>query len=159
MAAKPNLTPPPGAVLTRVRHSVAFYETDAMGIVHHSNYVRFLEHARVQFLADHDRPYTEYVAEGFHVPVTRVQVSYKRPCRFADVIEISCWLAWARTASLGFAYNLHVAGQLVAIAETDHAIIDMEGRPTRIPEHMRDRLDHWRGTAPGIAPAIAEAAT
>ena len=46
---------PPGAALTCVQHVVAFYETDAMGVVHHSNYLRFLEHARVQFLAEHDR--------------------------------------------------------------------------------------------------------
>lgn len=35
-------SPPQGAAITKVRHHVAFYETDAMGIVHHSNYVRFL---------------------------------------------------------------------------------------------------------------------
>jgi len=145
MARKPNFARSPQAVFTRIQHSVAFYETDAMGIVHHSNYVRFLEHARVQFLAEHDRPYTEYVAEGFHVPVTRVAVSYKRPCRFADVVEVRCWLAWARTASLGFAYDLTVQGQLVAFAETDHAITDLSGRPVRIPEHMRVRMDGWLG--------------
>lgn len=141
----PPPTPPPGAAVTKVRHSVAFYETDAMGIVHHSNYVRFLEHARVQFLADHDRPYAAYVAEGLHVPVTRVAVSYQRACRFADIIEIGCWLSWARHASLGFAYRLEVGGVLVASAETDHAITNETGAPTRIPEHMRVRLAAWLG--------------
>jgi hypothetical protein len=57
-------SPLPGAALTTFRHVVAFYETDAMGIVHHSNYVRFLELARVQFMADHDQPYSAYVAGG-----------------------------------------------------------------------------------------------
>jgi acyl-CoA thioester hydrolase len=145
MDSKPKLAPPPLAALTRIAHVVAFYETDAMGVVHHSNYFRFLEHARVQFLADHDRPYVEYVKEGFHVPVTRASVSYKRPCRFADTVEVSCWLAWARQASFGFAYRLELKGQLVALAETDHAIIDLEGRPTRIPEAMRARMAHWFG--------------
>lgn len=144
MAVKPQ-SPPPQAVLTRVRHTVNFYETDAMGIVHHSNYVRFFEHARVQFLAEHDRPYTEYVAEGLHVPVTRVAVQYKRPCRFADEIEITCWLAWAREASLGFAYELKVGGLVVATGETDHAIVNLDNRPTRIPQHMRVHLDRWLG--------------
>lgn len=143
--SKPRATPPPGAALTRVRHVVAFYETDAMGVVHHSNYLRFLEHARVQFLADHDKPYIEYVREGFHVPVTRAAVSYKLPCRFADEVEIACWLAWARHASFGFAYRLEVGGKLVSLAETDHAIVDLEGRPTRIPELMRARMERWFG--------------
>lgn len=142
--AKPIL-PPENAVLTRVRHSVMFYETDAMGIVHHSNYVRFLEHARVQFLIEHDRPYNAYVADGMHMPVTRVSVSYKRPTRFADSIEISCWLAWARFASMGFQYQLMVDGVLAAEAETDHAIVDLEGRPKRIPEALRVRMHGWLG--------------
>lgn len=148
MAGKPKLAPPPNVPTTTATHTVAFYETDAMGIVHHSNHVRFLEHARVAFLAEHDRPYTEYVQEGLHVPVTRVAVSYLRPCRFGDVIEITCWVAWARHASLGYAYTLKIADTLVAVAETDHAIVDGEGRPTRIPEHMRARLDGWLGGPP-----------
>ncbi len=137
--------PPPGAAITRIHHSVAYYETDAMGIVHHSNYVRFLELSRVQFMAEHDRPYNAYVAEGLHVPVTRAQVHYHRACRFADQIEVSCWLNWARHASLGFAYRLEVAGVLVASAETDHAFTNLQGLPTRIPEHMRVRLAGWLG--------------
>jgi acyl-CoA thioester hydrolase len=139
------LSPPERAAITRIVHTVAFYETDAMGIVHHSNYLRFLEHARVRFMAEHDRPYTEYVAEGLHVPVTRALLSYHRACRFADEVEVSCWLAWARSASLGFAYRLTVGGQLVASGETDHAITNLQGAPVRIPEHMRARLAGWLG--------------
>lgn len=138
-------TPPEGAATTHFRHSVAYYETDAMGIVHHSNYVRFLELARVQFMADHDRPYTAYVEEGLHIPVTRALVHYHRPCRFADQVDITCWLSWARHASLGFAYRLQVAGVLVASAETDHAVTNLQGMPTRIPEHMRVRIAGWLG--------------
>ena len=138
-------TPPEGAVTTCIRHHVAYYETDAMGIVHHSNYVRFLELSRVAFMAQHDRPYTEYVNEGFHIPVTRCLVHYLRACRFADPIDVTCWLSWARTASLGFAYRLEVSGVLVASAESDHAITNLSGMPTRMPEHMRGRVTAWLG--------------
>jgi len=145
MASKLKHSPPEGAPITRVTHRVAFYETDAMGVVHHSNYVRFLEHARVRFLAEHDQPYTEYIKQGFHVPVTRVEVSYQRPCRFDDEISIVCWLAWARSASLGFAYQLHVGDLLVASAATDHAVIAHDGRPTRFPDSLRERISRWLG--------------
>jgi acyl-CoA thioester hydrolase len=143
MPPKLVLSPPAHALVTRVTHVVHFYETDAMGIVHHSNYVRFLEHARVRFLAEHDQPYERYVAEGFHVPVTRVEVQYRKACRFADEIAVSCWLAWARHASLGFAYQLHVGEQLVATATTDHAVTTQDGRPVRIPSAMRARMQSW----------------
>ncbi len=143
MRSKHKLAPHENAVITRVTHTVAFYETDAMGVVHHSNYVRFLEHARVRFLAEHDQPYAEYIRQGYHVPVTRAEVQYQRPCRFGDEIEITCWLAWARSASLGFAYQLSVAGRQVAYAATDHAVITLDGRPTRIPDSLRERIVAW----------------
>jgi acyl-CoA thioester hydrolase len=147
MVTKPRVVLEPGQIASTVRHVVAFYETDAMGIVHHSNYVRFLELARVQFMVEHDRPYLEYVALGYHMPVTRIAVSYKRSCRFADPIDVTCWLAWARHASLGFHYRLTVAGQLVATGESDHAMIDQEGRPRRLPSDMRARLHGHLGIA------------
>jgi acyl-CoA thioester hydrolase len=139
------LTPPEGALITQVSHKVAFYETDAMGVVHHSNYVRYLEHARVEFLNEHDRPYEQYIELGFHVPVTRVEVNYKRPCRFAEVIDIVCWPAWMRHASFGFAYKLTCGGEFVASAETSHAVVDATGRPQRIPADMHARMSKWLG--------------
>ena len=56
--------PPAGAATSEVRHRVPFYETDAMGVVHHSNYVRYLELARIAWLAVHDQLYALYVAQG-----------------------------------------------------------------------------------------------
>ena len=48
-----ELAPPQGIPVTRHRHRVPFYETDAMGLVHHSNYVRFLELARIRWMDEH----------------------------------------------------------------------------------------------------------
>jgi acyl-CoA thioester hydrolase len=131
---------PQGAPFSTVRRVVSFYETDAMGVVHHSNYVRFFEEARVAFLIDHDRPYTEYMADGLHMPVTRAEALYLRPCRFADALDITCWVSWAKAASLGFSYRITVANQLVTWGSTDHAVIDADGRPKRLPDPLRQRL-------------------
>jgi acyl-CoA thioester hydrolase len=144
-----KLSPAPGIPRSVYVHTVAFYETDGMGIVHHSNHVRFLELARVAFLGEHDQPYTAYVAQGFHVPVIRVDVSYYRPCRFADQVAITCWLNGARNASLRFAYRLEVEGQLAGCAITEHAIVDREGRPVRIPPSMANKIETWLGLPPG----------
>jgi acyl-CoA thioester hydrolase len=143
---KLKLSPPAGAATTRYTHRVAFYETDGMGIVHHSNYLRFLELARVAFLGEHDRDYTEYLAEGLHVPVIRIEASYHQPCRFADLIDITCWMQWARNASMGFAYRLEVRDRLVCCAVSEHAIVDDHGHPRRIPASMRARVEAWIGT-------------
>ncbi len=133
-----------------VRHRVAFYETDAMAVVHHSNYVRFLELARVVWLEEHDEPYTALMARGIHYATIRVEIDYLGAARFDDVIEISTWLDWVRGASLRMAYELRCDGARVATAATKHAAVDAQGRVTRLP---RDRLAHIRGLALRSPPA------
>ncbi|MBM4383863.1 MAG: acyl-CoA thioesterase [Deltaproteobacteria bacterium] len=150
----PEPLPPPGVPVTRHRHRVPFYETDAMGLVHHANCVRFLELARIRWMDEHHRPYREYVAEGLHFATTRVELDYLRGLRFDDEVEIAVWLAWARGASLRMEYALSLVdeasrqakraatrsgAELIAIARgaTEHAMVDTTGRVRRIPEAQR----------------------
>jgi acyl-CoA thioester hydrolase len=131
---------PAGVPVARHRHRVPFYETDAMGLVHHANYVRFLELARIRWMDEHHRPYREYVAEGLHFATTRVEIDYLRGLRFDDELEIAVWLAWARGASLRMEYLLTRLGDVpdvVARAATEHAMVDAQGRVRRIPESQR----------------------
>lgn len=114
-------------------HRVAFFETDAMGIVHHSNYVRYFELVRVLWMDEHDRPYREYVAEGLHFATTRVEVEYRRPARFDDVLALCCWLEHLRGASLQLAYQIRRDAETIASGMTEHAMVNGEGRPRRIP--------------------------
>jgi acyl-CoA thioester hydrolase len=132
--------PPPSAVASRVLHRVPFYETDAMGVVHHSNFVRYLELARIAWLSEHDRPYTEYVAQGLHFATTRVEVDYLLPVRFDDEIDVCTWAERVGGASLRMAYALRVGGELVATAVTEHAAVDTGGRVRRIPPERRAAL-------------------
>lgn len=125
---------------TTIVHRVPFYETDAMGIVHHANYIRYLELARVAWMDEHDRPYREYVAEGFHFATTRVEFDYKRSASFDDELHVRTWLDWVRGASLGMAYELTCGGDVVGTGSTEHALVDHEGRLRRLPAEHRDRL-------------------
>jgi len=132
--------PPTGATAASVRHRVPFYETDAMGIVHHANYVRYFELARVVWLDQHDVPYREIVAEGVHYATTRVEVSYHRSTKFDDEIEIVTWLDWVRGASLGMGYVLRCNGAVIVTGATEHAAVDLEGRLRRLPRERVERL-------------------
>jgi acyl-CoA thioester hydrolase len=126
-----------GAFESRLEHRVAFYETDAMGIVHHSNYVRYFELVRVLWMDEHDRPYRDYVSEDLHFATTRVEVSYQRAARFDDRLEVRCWLEEVRGASLRIAYQITREGERVASGATEHAMVDGSGRPRRIPPERR----------------------
>jgi acyl-CoA thioester hydrolase len=136
----PVLEPPPGAATSTVAHRIPFYETDAMGIVHHANYVKYLELARVVFMDEHDRPYRDYVAMQLHFATTRVEIDYRRPLRFDDRLEVTTWIRRLRGASIHMDYRLTCQGQVVASASTQHAMVDADGRPARIPREHRERL-------------------
>ena len=131
---------PPDAKVSTVPHRVPFYETDAMGIVHHANYVHYLELARIAFLDEHDRPYREYVAQDLHFAVTTLELRYQRAARFDDVVETVVWLEWVRGASMRIAYELRRGEDLLGLAVTEHAMVDGSGRPRRIPKDRRENL-------------------
>lgn len=122
------------------RHRVPFYETDAMGIVHHANYVRYLELARIAWMDEHDRPYRDYIADGLHFSTTRVDLHYVRSASFDDVLDVTTWLDWVGGASLGMGYEIDRGGTRVAEGLTEHAMVDGNGRPRRIPAERRERL-------------------
>lgn len=142
---RPRVAPPEGARVSSVRHRVPFYETDAMGIVHHANHVRWLELARVVWMDEHDRPYRLYLAEGTHFATTRVEVDYLGAARFDDEVEIETWLAAVGRVSLRMDYRVRCRGLPVAAASTGHAFVDDAGRPKRL---ARERLEALRALAP-----------
>ncbi len=142
-----EVQPPPGARISTVVHRVAFYETDAMGIVHHSNYVRFLELARIAWLDEHDRPYRAWVDDGYHIATTALELRYRAPARYDDRIAVRTWLAWMGGVSLGMGYRLESEAGLVAFGSTEHAVVDSGGRLRRPP---RERVRALRELA--VAP-------
>ena len=140
MARREPVGPPAGAATSSVKHRVSFYETDAMGIVHHANFVNFLERARVVYMDEHDRPYREYMERGLHFATTRVEVDYLRPVRFDDVLVVHVWIEQLRGASLRMAYRICRDGVVLVSGATEHAAVDEEGRVRRIPRERRESL-------------------
>ena len=111
-----------------------------MGIVHHSNHVRYFELGRIAWLREYDQPYERYVEAGFHFATIRVEVDYHMPARFADEVVIQVWADTVRHASLRMAYNLCVDGSPIATGHTEHAAVDTDGKVRRLPSERRDHL-------------------
>jgi acyl-CoA thioester hydrolase len=131
---------PDGATLSRLDHRVSFFETDAMQVVHHSNYVRYFELARVIWLDEHDEPYLKYFERDVHLATTKVHAEFHQSARFDDILEVNTWLEWVRGASLRMAYVINRADDLIASGWTEHAAVSGEGKVRRIPKTNRDRL-------------------
>ncbi len=139
------VAPSPGVPSSTLRYRVPFYDTDGMRIVHHANFVRYLELARIRFLDEHDVPYKQYVDRGLHFAVTNVELAYKRAASFDDVLEVTCWARAVRGASLRIGYSIRRGDDLIAMAETSHAMVTEAGRPTRIPPERRRHLQSLLG--------------
>jgi len=140
---------PAGATVSIYRYRVPFFDTDAMGVVHHANYIRYLELARIVWLDEHDLPYSEVAAQGIHYATTRVDLDYKYSARFDDRIEIAAWLDWVRGASLCMAYELSCGEKQLATGYPVHAAVNIEGRVRRLP---KERLANLRPLAVRAAP-------
>jgi len=145
----PAPAPADDSLVSTIQHRVGFHETDAMGIVHHSNYLRFCEQARVQWLEEHDRPYTYYIEVGLHFAVTRVELDYHRSAKFDDRLQVSTWLEVVRGASLRMSYRISCADVVLVTGATEHAAVDDEGRVRRIPKERRESLRERLAVAEG----------
>ena len=75
--------------MTPYSRSVHYYETDMMGVVHHANYIHWMEEARIDFMDRLGFPYRKMEEEGVLSPVKSVSVDYKKPSTFGDEIGLS----------------------------------------------------------------------
>jgi len=115
------------------RIRVRFAETDAMGIVHHSRYLPYLEEARVAYLRAIGHPYTDWRDQGLDSAVLEAYVRYRSPLRFDDEIDVHLLLATATRTTFQMAYLITVDDTVASTAVTVHGMVTSEGRPTRLP--------------------------
>jgi len=131
---EPGLDPSSYPFQHRIR--VRFAETDAMGIVHHSRYLPYLEEARVAYLRELGHPYAALREEGIDYAVLECFVQYRRPLRFDDVVDVHLVLASCTRASFQMAYLLAVGDDICATAVTVHGCVNLQGRPVRMPSWL-----------------------
>lgn len=112
---------------------VRFAETDAMGIVHHSSYLPYLEAARVEYLRSIGHPYTELRETGTDIAVLEAYVRYRRALHFDDVVTVRLQPVGGTRTTFQIAYLLTVDDEAAATAVTVHGCLDRSGRPVRLP--------------------------
>ena len=120
--------------MSRYIHKVHYYETDKMGITHHSNYIRFMEEARMNYLNETGFTMARLEAAGISSPVVSVTCDYKYPTTYDDEIEIEVKLIQYTGVKIMLSYvmrNLRT-GNTVAEGESSHCFIDAAGRPVAV---------------------------
>ena len=110
------------------QHQVQYYETDRMGIVHHSNYVRWMEEARMDFFRQIGCGYEALETQGIISPVTSVECKYKMTTTFAELIEIDVQVAEFKGVKLKLKYTMLRAGEVVCEGISEHCFLDEAGK-------------------------------
>lgn len=105
-------------------HTVNYYETDKMGITHHSNYIRFMEEARVDFLSQIGYGFEKLEADGIVSPVTAITFEYKRATTFPQEISIVLSVEKCSPIKLVFGYTMTVNSKAVGTATSTHCFLE-----------------------------------
>lgn len=107
-----------------------YYETDQMGIVHHSNYIRWFESARIDFMAQIGVPYDKMEKAGIISPVLTVDCRYRRMTHFGETVIITPTLKSYNSVRFVVSYEIRnkETGVLHACGETSHCFLNKEGK-------------------------------
>lgn len=119
------------------KHVVQYYETDKMGITHHSNYVRWMEEARVDYLKNIGWDYAKLESLGIVSPVVEVQCRYLKTTTFADEISITVGVKEYKGVKLMLHYVMkNQQGETVCESDSMHCFLDEAGRPIRMAKQF-----------------------
>ena len=124
-------------------HQAKYYETDQMAVIHHSNYVRWFEEARVDYLQQIGLGYDEIEAAGVYSPVLGVTCEYKSAVRFQETVLIKTKLLFFNGIKMKIGYQVIDAesSQIRAVGETDHCFVSTDFRPVSLKKDFKEMYD------------------
>lgn len=123
------------------QHTVQYYETDKMGIVHHSNYIRWMEEARTDFLSQIGWSYKKLEDMGIISPVTAVDCKYKVSTYFSDVVTISVWVEEFKGVKLKIGYEMTRDDVVVCEGHSEHCFLNEDGKIMNLKREHPDFYD------------------
>lgn len=124
-------------------HRVQYYETDKMGIVHHSNYVRWMEEARTDFLSQIGWAYDKLEDMGIISPVTAVDCKYKVTTTYGDVVSISVAIVEFNGVKLKLRYEMKKGDAVVCEARSEHCFLNKEGKIISLKRAFPEVYEAW----------------
>lgn len=121
--------------MEKYTHIVQYYETDRMGFTHHSNYVRWMEEARIDFMKQLGWSYQKFEEEGVTSPVTAIECKFRHTTTFPEIVHIEVSVAEIRGIRLKLKYVMkNEEGTVVCKASSEHCFIGREGKIIRVNE-------------------------
>ncbi len=118
----------------RVRYS----ETDAMQLLHHSNYLTYFEIGRTELLRAQGGSYRKMEELGLFFVVAKINVRFKKPAKYDDVLTLTTSIQKQSLAKIEHQYTLKRGEEVLTEAESVIACVDQNGEVQRIPENLTE---------------------
>jgi acyl-CoA thioester hydrolase len=128
------------------RLRVRYGETDQMGVVHHANYLLYLEESRTALMAARGCSYAAFERSGWALPVRKAELRFRAPARYEDELVVRTWVEKLGPASVTFASEVwrEADRTLIAAGQIELACLDMRGATRKLglmPEELRRSLE------------------
>lgn len=125
---------------------INYYETDKMGVVHHSNYIRYLEEARCFFFDKLGMPFSDFEKNNVTIPVLGVNCTYKKHVTFDDILLINVFVKNYNGVRFTVGYDVKdkSTGNTVIIAETKHCFTDKNLKPINLKKILPKYSDMFQ---------------
>lgn len=127
------------------KRKINYYETDRIGVVHHSNYIRFLEEARCYWMNKIELPFTLLEENGITIPVLGVNCNYKYHVTFDDIILIKTFVKEYTGVRMTVGYNVtdKKTGKTILTGETKHCFTDKNLKPINLKKYKKEFSDKF----------------
>ncbi len=130
--------------VTRSVVRVRFVDTDMMGVVHHSNYIKYFELARIEYLRRRGLDYSSWIKLGLHLPVIALNVEYKKAAYLDDLLTIEARLSFLSRVKVGFDYRvLRIVDGSETLLATGHVLLACVGNdhsPLRMSKEAEELI-------------------
>jgi acyl-CoA thioester hydrolase len=126
-----------------------YYETDQMGIIHHSNYIRWFEEARVDFMEQMGYGYDQATLKGIEFALTGLSCEYKSMVRFGETVTIKAYITELTNARMHVSYEVRdvKTDELRTTGETRHCFFDsVKKRPVSLKKALPDLYALFKST-------------
>ncbi|MCP3967565.1 MAG: acyl-CoA thioesterase [Lentisphaerae bacterium] len=119
-------------------YRVPYADTDQMGVVYHANYLVYFERSRTEMLRDAGLPYIEIENREYFLPVSDVNLKYKAPAHYDELITFRSWVDEIHGARLKIASEVLLDGKTLAVGCVTLVCVGGDRKLKRIPEFMLD---------------------
>lgn len=130
--------------ITPYERKVYYYETDQMGVMHHSNYIRVFEEARIYYLDKAGMPFDVIEGMGLYMPTLELDCKYKHPLAFNETFHVEIRGEKFNGATLNLSYKVtNTNGDICAEGTSRHCFTDKNMKPVRIKRTYPDLYEKF----------------